>query len=297
MNNVLGDALKKALDAKTTSNFIWKGKKQKEDGKMVQSSEVMEEMSDERLIECYQHCHRMLYNENPKNLGRYNVLGEIIEQINKCNIELFLRYCENTFMENSREAIPRRNIYYGLRIFIDNTNKALKEEGKEEIEDWSKVAISNAASNLPDDFKNIPISEVLDGCIGYLGSFEKKHLTLTFITKMGLWFTKAEENDLKASSNLERLKIVKERLHLPEKLVLKLSDKGLSYKEMRAMLVLPPKQKYSDMTTDQLVALRDKILPRLQKHIDGHIYNWKKLQRQLNVIAKERGINLNDYIE
>lgn len=119
---------------------------------------------------------------------------------------------------------------------------------------------------------------------------------MTFITKMGLWFTKAEESELKGetNSNAERLRIAKERLHLPAKLILKFSEKGLSFHEMRAILTLPKKQLYSNMTTEQLVSLRDKILPRLQKEIDGHIYSWKRLMKQIELVAVNKGIDLDD---
>ena len=117
---------------------------------------------------------------------------------------------------------------------------------------------------------------------------------MTFITKMGLWFTKAEENELKGNnnSNSERLRVAKERLHLPAKLILKFSEKGLSFHEMRAILTLPKKQKYSDMTTEQLIALRNKILLRYQKEIDGHIYSWNKLKKQIELVAKEKNVKL-----
>ena len=111
---------------------------------------------------------------------------------------------------------------------------------------------------------------------------------------MGLWLSKSEEGEFKGVSNKEKLKIIKTRLHLPEKLVLRFSDKGLSYHEMRAMLILPKRQKYSDMTTEQLVTLRDVILLRYQNEVKSHIYNWKKLQKQLMVVAKYKGITLND---
>lgn len=124
-------------------------------------------------------------------------------------------------------------------------------------------------------------------------AFNKQHLTMTFITKMGLWFTKAEENELKGNSNADRLRIAKEKLHLPEKLNLKFSEKGLSYHEMRAILILPKKQKYSDMTTEQLTTLRNKVLLRFQREVDGHIYSWRKLQKQIELVARNRGIVLN----
>ena len=60
------------------------------------------------------------------------------------------------------------------------------------------------------------------------------------------------------------------------------------------MLVLPKKQKYADMTTEQLTTLRNKVLLRFQREVDGHIYSWKRLQKQIELVAKSKGINLND---
>lgn len=298
MNNVLGDALQKAMDAKKNdySAFVWKGEKRKEGDKYIQTSKRIIDMSENELKECYKHCNKMLYNDNPKNLGRYNVLKEVNSQINKCNVELFLRYCENSYLKSERNPTPRRIFYYSLRQFIENSNKALIESGQEPIDDWSKISITQATSKLPEEFSTINIADVLDGCIDYLEAFDKQHLTMTFITKMGLWFTKAEESELKGTtnSNIERLKIAKEKLHLPAKLNLRLSEKGLSYHEMRAMLILPKKLKYSDMTTEQLTTLCKKILPRYQKEIDNHIYNWNKLKKQIELVAKSKGIDLND---
>lgn len=288
--NVLGDALQKALDAKKNdfSSFIWKGEKRKEGDKFVQESEKIADMSPERLKECWIHCEKMLRNDNPKNLGRYNVLEEVTSQINKCNTELLLRYFENTYQTRENQSSTKRfSLMISLRQLMSNNP---------EISDWSKVPISYISDNLPDEFKDISILDVLDGCTDNLGVFNKQRLTMTFITKMGLWFSKYEEKELNniSNSNTERLKVVKERLHLPSKLVLRLSEKGLTYHEMRAMLTLPKKQKYSDMTTEQLVTLRNKVLLRLSREIDGHIFSWKRLQKQIELVAKSKGINLND---
>lgn len=287
--NVLGDALQKAFDAKKNdySNFIWKGEKRKDGDKYIQDNEKIIDMSPERLKSCWNHCEKMLRNNDPKHLGRYNVLEEVISQINKCNVELLLRYFENVYLKRENGIVTKRfSLMISLRQFMSNNP---------EVSDWSLVPISKI-SDIPDEFKDVNIADVLDGCTDNLGAFSKQHLTMTFITKMGLWFTKSEENELKGStnSNTERLKIAKERLRLPAKLVLRFSEKGLSYHEMRAMLTLPKKQKYSDMTTEQLVTLRNKVLFRLSREIDGHIYSWKRLQKQIELVAKSKGIDLND---
>ena len=286
--STVGDALQKALDNKKNdySNFIWKGEKRKEGKKFVQESERMIDMSPERLKECWQRCEIMLHNDDPKHLGRYNVLNEVLSQINKCNVELLLRYFENTYQPRENTVATKRfSLMVSIRQLMSNNP---------EIQDWTGISISKIGENIPDEFKDININDVLDGCIDNLGSFQKQHLTMTFITKTGLWFTKAEEAEFKCANNIERLKLAKERLHLPAELVLRLNEKGLSFSEMRAILTLPKKQKYSDMTTDQLVTLRNKVLLRLSREIDSHIYSWKRLQKQIELVAKSKGINLND---
>ncbi len=288
MNTVLGAAYKKAVENKKNdfSSFIWKGEKIKEGDRYVQTDERIDEMTPERLKECHSHCKKMLYNDDPHHFGRYNVLEEVTEQINKCNVELLLRYYENAYMHDSNRAeLKRRSLWISLRQLQTNNP---------EIEDWSKVPITMISEDLPSEFNDIHISDIMDGCIDYLGVFNKQHLTMTFITKMGLWFTKAEEKELGGNSNLDRLKIAKERLHLPDKLNLRFSEKGLSYREMRAMLILPKKQKYSDMTTEQLSTLRNKVLLRFQREVDGHIYSWKRLQKQIEMVARSKNIKLND---
>ena len=258
MNSVLGDALQKAMNAKKNdfSSFVWKGEKRKEGDKFVQDSIRIVDMTPTQLKKCWDHCEKMLHNEDPKNLGRYNVLEEVTEQINKCNVELLLRYFENSYMKDNREDIRRKSLWISLRKFIANNP---------EVTDWKQIPFTEISSNLPSEFHDISIADAMDGCIDYLGAFNKQHLTMTFITKMGLWFTKSEENELKGNSNADRLKIAKEKLHLPEKLNLRFSEKGLSYHEMRAILILPKKQKYSDMTTEQI-----------------------------ELVAKNKGIDLND---
>lgn len=286
----IGDALQKALDEKKNdfSKFIWRGEKKKIGKKFVQEVELMQDMTSERLKECWNRCKVMLNNDEPGKLGRYNVLEEINSQINKCNIELLLRYFENVYLPRvGAESIKRFSLMINLKKFMLNNS--------DYTDNWSTVPVSEITSkDLPAEFKSINVEEVIEGCTDSLGVLDKQHLTLSFITKMGLWFTKAEESELKGTSNVERVKTAKLQLHLPQDLVLKFSDKGLSYHEMRAMLLLQKHHKYSDMTTEQLVTLRNKVLLRLSKEVDTHIFNWKRLQKQLELVAKSKGINLNE---
>ena len=135
--STLGDALQKALNEKASSakndysNFVWKGQKKKEGDKFVQDSEKFIDMTPERLKECYKHCEKMLYSEDSKNLGRYNVLEEVVDQINKCNVELFLRYCENSYLRREHfTATPRFKMMLSLRQFIRNSEAEAEEKAK-----------------------------------------------------------------------------------------------------------------------------------------------------------------------
>lgn len=290
MNTVLGNALQKALDEKNFPSFVWKGVKRKEGKKYVQDSVKIMDMSKEELAKAYRHCLKMLNNDNPKHLGRFNVLEEVNEQINKCNVELLLRYYENSYKRDERRGpVSRVTLNMDLRKLKANNM---------EIEDWTKVPVTEITDDLPEEFHKVNISDLSDGCIYYLGAFNKAHLTMTFIAKFGLWFTKAEENELRGetNSNIERIKIAKSKLHLPEDLVLKFNEKGLSYHEMRSMLALPKKQRYCDMTTEQLVTLRDKVLPRFLREVDNHIANWKRLMKQIELVAKSKGIDINELV-
>jgi hypothetical protein len=69
--------------------------------------------------------------------------------------------------------------------------------------------------------------------------------------------------------------------------------KGLTYTELRAMLTLKSK-KYSDLTTDQLLTLRNKVLYRFSDEIDYHISQWEERIEQLEKVANLKGFSLID---
>lgn len=294
MSTTLGDALNEAFKNKKTdySEFKWKGPKVRNGDKYIQEVVRLIDASPAQLISYYQHCDKMLYNDDPKNPGRYNVFEQVKEEIHKCNVELLVRYFNNNYLAGSRPAIGKQDLMMMILALKHNHTQ---------IDDWSKIKMnmisaleSHIPGGIPDEFANISITDLIDGCTNSLGSFDKSHLTMTFIVKMGLWITKAEENELKGvgNSNLERLNVAKERLRIPAKLNLRFSDKGLSFHEMRAILTLPKRQRYSDMTTEQLLTLRNKVLVRYLKEVDNHIYSWKQLKRQIELVAKSKNVEL-----
>ena len=134
--------------------------------------------------------------------------------------------------------------------------------------------------NIPEEFRDVTIENVLDGCLDTLGTFDKRHLSLNFLTKLGVWFTPAELKDLTVKDevtgkNKDRIKVIIERLRLNPNTQIKVSSKGLSYAELRSMLTLKVK-KYSDLTTEQLLTLRNKVLFRFENEIDYHISQWEE---------------------
>jgi hypothetical protein len=113
---------------------------------------------------------------------------------------------------------------------------------------------------------------------------------------LGVWFTPAELKDLTVKDevtgkNKDRIKVIIERLRLNPNTQIKVSSKGLSYAELRSMLTLKVK-KYSDLTTEQLLTLRNKVLFRFENEIDYHISQWEERIKQLEMVANSKGFSL-----
>ena len=148
----------------------------------------------------------------------------------------------------------------------------------------------------PDEFKEIPISLIIDGCIDRLGYFNKQHITLSFILKQGLWFTQQELKDLteknEDGTTKDRVEVVKEKLGLTKPGInLYITPKGLNFAQLKAMISLRSK-KYSELTTDQLKTLRNIILFALSDEVRFHINQWEARISQLQEVAKLKDITL-----
>ena len=87
--------------------------------------------------------------------------------------------------------------------------------------------------------------------------------------------------------------IIKERLNIKNTVRLTVKPTGLNFNELRAMVNLRPK-KYSELTTDQLMVLRNKVLFRLENEVLFQIDQWEERIRQLKLVAENRGITLED---
>jgi len=280
MQDQLQDAInKKNVDL---NSFIWKGHKVLDaSGKYKQSEQRLIDMGEQELNACYDHCKTMLFNKDLQNPGRYLVLEIIAEQRDRCGAELFLRHVEQ---END---LSRFTLIGMINSFLTLNKEALK---------GTKPALKLAFSNMPDEFQNISLTLVMDGCLDRLGVFNKKHITRTFILKQGIWLTPTESKDLieygPDGNTIDRLLVIRERLNIKEIEKLYINSKGLNYTQMRGMLNIKPNKKYMDLTTLQLETLRNRILFNLEETVKEHITAWERRMEEIEMVLESKGINI-----
>lgn len=277
-----------AIEAKNndTKSFVWKLAR-KADG--TQEEVRLLDASEEQLNSFYKHCKSMLYSEDKLNPGRYVLLKIIEEQRRKCNVEIFLRKLESGSICSDNRPYPRHLYIQDIRSFM-NSHK--EEFPSNELKD---ISIASISGGLPREFGRISIDEVLNGCLDQLGYFDNKHITFSFILNMGVYLTPTEMKEFDEKDNdgntRSKLEVIKERLGIKPNVRLTVKPTGLNFSELRAMINLKSK-KYSDLTTDQLVVLRNKVLFRLENEVMFHIEQWEDRMRQIELAAKERGIVL-----
>lgn len=290
-NTVLGEKLQEALNKENNNieSFIWKGPRE---DKRMQASMRMVDASPEQLRTWYKHCQSMLYSKDKKYPGRYVLRDIVKQQREKCNVELYLRWLENKYMTDypePRKSYPRFLYLQDIMDVLRNNKDTLPKE------EYANTPISLITNGIPMEFRDVSIDKVISGCLDTLGIFSRDHLSLRFITKLGVWFTDKEMNDLlekdKDGNTRNRIDVIKERHNLKSVVNLRSNSKGLKYSELRAMLNLRTK-KYSELTTDQLTTLRDKVLFRFEEEIDYHISQWEEIIRQLELVAQSKGFSL-----
>ena len=291
---VLGEKLTQAINEheNNVENFIWKGPKKEVNGVRVQEEVRLMDATPEQLNTFYAHCMSMLYSNDKKNPGRTILLDMIKRQRQKCNAELYLRWLENKYQTN----IPDVRKPYPRFLYNSDIREAL-EANKDSIpnEEYANTPITVLTDGVPMEFRDVTIHDVLLGAVGVLGLFDRSHISLSFITKMGVWLTDKEMNELlerdKDGKARNRIDVIKERFNLRKDIKLYPNENGLSYTELRAMLNLKTK-KYSDLTTDQLLVLRDKVLFRFEDEVRFHISQWEDIINKIERVAEIKGITL-----
>ena len=273
--------LKEAIEKKQQdiTNFVWKGSKSlDENGKYRQNEKRLVDMTERELQNAYDHCKTMLFNKDSENPGRYVVLESIADQRDKIGAELFLRYVEQN------HHLVRFTLLTSINEFLRNNKDVSKTH---------KLTVSDAIPSVPNEFEKVPINMVVDGCLDRLGTFNKKHITRTFVLKQGIWLTPAESKELLEynpdGSVKDRLEVVRERLNIKEVEKLFINSKGLNYTQMRAMLNIKPNRKYLDLTTIQLETLRYRILFNLEESVKNHISSWERRMEEIELVLTSKG--------
>nr|DAX08861.1 MAG TPA: hypothetical protein [Bacteriophage sp.] len=277
---VLGDKLKEALNDKANdiNTYVWKGPKVNG----VQEEIKLVDVEYDQLRKFYNHCMQMLYNTDSKNPGRITLLEIVSDQIKRCRAELLIRWLRAEKQYTSTRCLE------DLRSIVKNNKEVLTQE------ELKTYPIGNIMNGLPVDFEQVPVSLVMDACLDSLGLFDNSHLTLNFIVKMGLWFTQQEmqkdlyRKDPVTGKAVNRLEVVSKELRLNPLITLKICDTGLSYAEFRSMFRLK-RDKYANLTSDQLKLLSNKVLYRFQNQCENQAKQWEDKIDEILKVAETKG--------
>lgn len=284
------DQLQKAITNKKNdiNTYVWKFPKKKVGDRFVQDEIKLVDATEEQLNTFYAHCMTMLHNKDSKDIGRYPLLSLIREQRTNCNAMLYINWL--TAGGPDRKPIPRFQFFQDFQKDLSNRQDTLPRNT------WTTAKITNLFT-VPTEFSSLTIQSVFDACLDTLGVFDKRHITNNFIIKMGLWFTQDEIKDLNEKDEngktKNRLDVVRQRCDLRPDTRLFINQKGLTFREFRAMKNLRSKR-YSELTTDQLTILRDKILFKLEEEVNGHIQQWEDRIKQIKKVAAAKGFTLNE---
>lgn len=289
----LKDKYTAAMEAKNNdiNSFIWKGPKEDIGGMRIQREIRLVDATDEQLKEFFKHCMSMLYSKDPVNPGRFTLIEMIQDDREKCNTELYLRYLENNYLSD-----PSRARYLRFQYLQDMRKWLSRNTGEIPPSTYFDTPISTIIDNVPEEFSRLSIGMVMDGCLDKLDKIHKKPITLNFILNLGVWFEPDEMKDLTEHDPVtgkmkDRRTVVCERLGLRPGIKLKIDPKGLNYNELRQMLKLH-NSRFSDLTTDQLVILRNKVLFRLEDEAASHAELWLEQIRRITLVAESRGLTL-----
>lgn len=269
----------KEMSEVDVSSLEWKGMKElDENGKYKQSSKKLVDMTASELGTCYDHCKTMLFNNESQNPGRYLVLELIKDQKDRCGVELFLRYI------TLEHGLSRFNLLNMITTFLANNKQIFKDK---------KAILKDMFDKIPNQYENLPLDLIVDGCLDKLGCFNKKHITRTFVLKQGVWLTPSEVKELfEEELMMDRRDRIRLELRLKEVEKLNINSKGINLTQMKALLNLKTNKKYSDLTTIQLETLRNRLLFSLENDVQKHIESWEKRMSDIVLVAELNNIKL-----
>lgn len=273
--------------------YKWKDKKLTKDPNEIQAEYKLIDMTDYQLNIAYSQCKQMLYNTDEQNPGRMIVLNTIQEQLDYISAELALRWFKTLKDSVGQLLYTETNLISDIREWIMAVGGSLNNENQYKLKDFVQV---------PPEFKNVKIDILTKACRDALGYFNHSKITYSFIYSLGIYFTHQElkeSEDLISDKNdiQERFNILKLQLGLKDDAKLKANPAGLKESEFRDMIHLkrnkgPKKCKYSELSTSQLVTLRDKVLYSLEDLVNKQSQIWKILMQRIEEVAEYKGYKL-----
>ena len=264
----LADKLAQAIENRNNNinNWVWINKH----GESVR----LLDMSFDELQKAYDHTMDMLYRKTNYKFGKLEVRKNIQKIYRSCNSELLRRY-----------------LLHDLNIQLFKTNKDILDfinEFKEVNGVTNKDSITVMFSNLPKEFETLTIDDLLCASLDMCEPINKKLISDEFIMSLGIWLTEDEKKDLTEFTPDGKLRpwiqVMKERLFIDGG-YFKVVPTGLNYSELKALLNLSQRTKVSNVATNTLLLLRDKILLLLDNDLEYHIKKWTTLKNQIENVA------------
>ena len=271
----LADKLAQAIKNRDNNinNWIWINKR-------GESIRLLDMPADE-LQKAYDHTMDMLYRKTNYKFGKLEVRKNIEKIYRSCNSELLRRY-----------------LLHDLEIQLFKTNKDILDfinNFKEVNGITNDSSITEMFSNLPKEFETLTIDDLLCACLDMCEPINRKLLSDEFIMSLGIWLTEDEKKDLTEFTSDGKLRpwiqVMKERLFIDGG-YFKVIPTGLNYSELKALLNLSQRTKVSNVASNTLLLLRDKILLLLDNDLEYHIRKWTNLKSQIENVAIYKGWEL-----
>lgn len=268
----LADKLAQAIQNRENNinNWVWVNKH----GESVK----LLDMGVDELQKAYDHTMDMLYRKTNYKFGKLEVRKNIQKIYKSCNSELLRRY-----------------LLHDLQPQLFKTNKDILDfinSFKEVHHVTNEDSITEMFSNLPNEFETLTIDDLLCACLDMCEPINRKLISDEFIMSLGIWLTEDEKKDLTEFTPEGKLRpwiqVMKERLFIDGG-YFKVIPTGLNYAELKALLNLSQRTKVSNVASNTLLLLRDKILLLLDNDLEYHIRKWTTLRNQIENVAVYKG--------
>ena len=280
-------------------SYIWKDAKLGFSKTETQNETRLVDMDQDQLQACYTHTKDMLYNTNPKNLGRMIVLDTISKQLDCCGAELALRYFISLTDSNGKYLYTPDSLLMELHSWIRSIPDYDPKDNYR-LKDFVEV---------PAEYQGVLIELLMKACRDGLGNLDHSKITKTFIyDRLGLYLTTDELYEI--DKDLEEHGIDPNKVALTTKIEnhikfplglsgieIKINPKGLTGEEFKDMVNLKKLKgykycKYSALTSNQLKTLRYKVLFELEERTLYQIKTWKTIMQQIEEVAKYKRYKL-----